>query len=75
MLDQFKDGKGKVVLHFAVARGDLDIIKHLIESLKLDSNVKDNEGNNPFFTAIEHGHLHLVQYFIDELKFSANATK
>ncbi len=75
MLDQFKEAKGKVALHFAVARGDLDVVKHMIENLKLDINVKDNEGNNSFFTAIEHGHLSIVQYFIEELNFSVNATK
>jgi len=75
MLDQFKEAKGKVALHFAVARGDVEIVKYMIETLKLDSNTKDNEGNNPFFTAIEHGHLALVKYFIEELNVSVNSTK
>jgi ankyrin repeat protein len=75
MLDQFKDGKSKVALHFAVARGDLDIVKYMIENLKLDILVKDSEGNNPFFTAVEHGHLDIVKYFIEESNFTANCTK
>lgn len=54
MLDQFKEGKGKVTIHFAVARGDIDIVKHLVDNLKLDLNIKDGDGNTPFFTAVEH---------------------
>lgn len=75
MLDQFKEAKGKVALHFAVARGDLEIVRYMIENLKLDTYVKDNQGNNPFFTAVEHGHLNIVEYFIEELNFNANDTK
>jgi len=44
-------------LHFAVARGDLSVVQHMIQGLNLDTLVKDKEGNNPFFTAVEHGHL------------------
>ena len=52
MLDSFKEAKSKVALHFAVARGDLEIVKYMVETLKLDTNIKDSEGNNPFFTAV-----------------------
>lgn len=53
----------------------MEIVRYMIEVLKLDTNVKDTEGNNPFFTALEHGHLNVVQYFIEERNFSPNSTK
>jgi hypothetical protein len=64
LLDQLKEAKGKVALHFAVARGNLDIVRHLIEAVGVDHSPKDKEGNSPFLTAVEHGHLELVRYFI-----------
>lgn len=72
LLDNIKEAKGKVPLHFAIARGNLDIIRHLIEVIGVNHSTKDKEGNSPFFTAIEHGHLDVVKYFIEELKYSAN---
>jgi hypothetical protein len=75
LLDTTKEAKGKVPLHFACARGNVDIIRHLIETVGLDHQVRDKEGNSPFFTAIEHGHLELVQYFVEECKSSPNETK
>jgi ankyrin repeat protein len=75
LLDTLKEAKGKVPLHFAVARGNLDIIRYLIETVGVDHSVKDKEGNSPFFTAIEHGHLEVARYFIEELHYSANESK
>lgn len=57
LLNQLKEAKGKVPLHFAVARGNLDIVKHLIEVLGVDHSPKDKDGNSPYLTAVEHGHL------------------
>jgi len=48
-----------------VASGRLDVLKYLIETVKLDYIAKDKEGNNSFFTAVEHGHLHIVKYFVE----------
>ena len=65
MLDNMKEAKGKSCLHYACARGDVSIVSYLIETMKLDSQIKDKEGNTPFFTAVEHGFLDLVKYFVE----------
>lgn len=75
LLDSTKEAKGKVPLHFACAKGNIDIVRHLIEVVGLDYKIRDKEGNTPFFTSIEHGHLPLVQYFIEEVKTSPNESK
>lgn len=64
LLDQLKEAKGKLPLHFAVARGNIDIVRHLVETVGVDHSPKDKEGNSPFLTAVEHGHIDLVRYFI-----------
>lgn len=52
LLNNLKEAKGKVALHFAAAKGNVEIVRHLIESLGLDHTIRDKEGNTPFFTAI-----------------------
>ena len=64
-----------MALHYACARGDVSIVSYLIETMKLDYQVKDKEGNTPFFTAVEHGFLDLVKYFVDEMKISPLSVK
>jgi ankyrin repeat protein len=75
LLDSLKEAKGKVPIHFAAARGDVEVVRYLIEGLGLDHRVKDKEGNSPFFTAIEHGNIDLVRYFVEEVKCSPNESK
>lgn len=75
LLDNTKEAKGKVPLHFACAKGNLDTVRHLVESIGLDYRIRDKEGNTPFFTSIEHGHLALVEYFVEEVKSSPNEAK
>lgn len=41
LLDHLKEAKGKVALHFAVARGDVEVVRHMIEVLKVDHSLKD----------------------------------
>lgn len=72
LLEGIKEAKGKVPLHYASARGNTEVVRHLVESVGLDLRVRDKEGNSPFFTAIEHGHLALVQYFVEEANCSCN---
>lgn len=75
LLNNLKEAKGKLPLHFAVARGNLEIVRHLIETVGVEHGTKDKDGNSPFLTAVEHGHLDLVRYFIEELNYSPNETK
>jgi ankyrin repeat protein len=47
-----KDKKGQTALHKAVIRGNLDVVKFLIQQAKADTSIKDNSGRTP---------LHLVR--------------
>lgn len=39
-----KDEKGRGALHFAAAKGKIEVCKYLLEGLKLDVDLKDVEG-------------------------------
>ncbi len=41
MLNHTVEGKGKAALHFACARGDLDIVRYLVEEYHPDIHLKD----------------------------------
>ncbi|KAI3938583.1 hypothetical protein MKW98_016088 [Papaver atlanticum] len=41
-----KDDNGIGVIHFAAVEGKLNVLKYLIEELKLDVNMKDPKGMN-----------------------------
>lgn len=75
LLNNLKEAKGKLPLHFAVARGNMEIVRYLIETVGVEHSAKDKEGNSPYLTAVEHGHLDLVRYFIEELNYSSNEVK
>lgn len=64
MLNSIKEAKGKLPIHYTVASGQLEVLKYLIETFKVDYEVKDKEGNSPFFTAIQHGHFAIVKFFV-----------
>lgn len=68
------EGKGKGALHFACARGDIDIVKLLVQEYKADIHLKDSEKHTPFLTAIQHRHLDIVRYFVEELGEPVNGT-
>lgn len=36
MLDSIKEAKGKLPIHYAVASGQIDVVKYLIETLKVE---------------------------------------
>ena len=52
LLDDLKEAKGKVVLHFACAFGEVELVRFMISTLNVEHKVKDKEGNSPFFTAV-----------------------
>lgn len=75
MLNSIKEAKGKLPIHYTVASGQLEVLKYLIETFKVDYEVKDKEGNSPFFTAIQHGHFAIVKFFVQELGMSPFCVK
>lgn len=73
MLNHTTEAKGKVALHFACARGDVEVVRYLIEEYNADIHLKDSEKNTPFLTAVQHNHLPLVQYFVETLAYPVDS--
>ena len=46
-----KNDNGRILLYFACAKGNIDVVKYLVTKYKCDSMYKDNNGGTP---------LHLV---------------
>lgn len=74
LLIECKEGKGKTVLHFAAARGDIDIFDYLL-SEGADLNALDDEKNTPFFIAIQHEKIKLIKHLIERLKVDPKAKR
>ncbi|KRX10942.1 Ankyrin repeat-containing domain [Pseudocohnilembus persalinus] len=74
ILNEIKEGMEKTVIHFAAARGDINVFELLINE-GADINIVDKEGNNAFFTAISHYHLELVKYLVEKMNQDVNQKK
>ncbi len=46
-----QDKKGKTILHYAAEYGYLEVVKYLIEKLKVDINIKDKQGESAIYSA------------------------
>ena len=66
LLNECREAKGKTVLHFAAARGDIDVFDYLL-SLGASLDSLDDEKNNAFFIAVQHQKLKLVKHLIEKL--------
>lgn len=53
-------------MHFAAARGDVEIFQDLVESYHPDLTRKDVENHTPFLTAVVHKNLDLVKYLVEK---------
>ncbi len=59
--------EGKTLIHAAVARGSLPILKaliHVMNDLKINFNKADSAGNTPLHDAVEKGSLPLVRELV-----------
>lgn len=58
------------VLHSACIGigASIDVVKYLIEDLKIDPNIKDYEYANPLHCAVTGGHLDIVAYLVEVCK-------
>jgi len=74
IFNTYKEGQGKTVFHFAASRGDIGILKYMIEH-GADLNCTDDSGNTPLFIAAQHGNLGVVRFFIEENKCDPKATR
>ncbi|KAI3868638.1 hypothetical protein MKX03_013148, partial [Papaver bracteatum] len=61
-----KDDNGIGVIHFAAVEGKLNVLKYLIEELKLDVNMKDLKGRSPLLHATVAGHMNVVEYLLGQ---------
>lgn len=61
-----KDQFGITVLHMACHRGNMDLVKYLIEEYGFDPNEKDNFGRNAVHYAVCSSKVNLIRYLRDE---------
>lgn len=52
--------------------GHLDIVKFLIEEIKVDPHEAAYEDKTPLLISAEKGHLEVVKYLIEEIKVDPN---
>ncbi|XP_026451618.1 serine/threonine-protein phosphatase 6 regulatory ankyrin repeat subunit C-like [Papaver somniferum] len=69
ILGNIRNEDGRRALHIAAAGGRLDVLKYLIEDMKLNIDVQDNSGETPMCCAAIEGRLSTVAYL---LKMGAN---
>jgi ankyrin repeat protein len=64
---------GVTALHFAALRGNMDIVRHLIESkIQTDIDVRDERGQTPFAYAFKENRWHTVMPFLKGLGADIN---
>ncbi|XP_026431166.1 serine/threonine-protein phosphatase 6 regulatory ankyrin repeat subunit B-like [Papaver somniferum] len=64
ILGNTKDGNGRRAIHHAASGGKLDVLKYLIEEIKLDVDVKDGRGETPLSWAAIEGCVAAVEYLL-----------
>jgi len=58
---------GRTPLHYACERGDIDVVRVLLESSEhVNPSCKDEADNTPLHLAASHGSLNVVKYLIEE---------
>ncbi|KAF5740477.1 Ankyrin repeat-containing protein putative isoform 1 [Tripterygium wilfordii] len=59
----YRDKQGSTILHAAAARGQVEVVKHLIESFDM-INSTDNQGNTALHIAAYRGQLKVVEALV-----------
>ena len=59
---------GDTPLHDASQSGHLEIVKYIVEEVKVNPEVMDNYGETPLDDASWGGHLEIVKYLVEEVK-------
>lgn len=57
-----KDSMGNLVLHYAAAAGNLELVQWLITEIGMEASEKDEEGRTALHYAAWNGHLNVVQW-------------
>ena len=66
-----KDSLGQTPLHYAAARGNLNVVMHLYTKQRQEApghNLIDYDGSLPLHLACSHGHLSVAEYLITKQK-------
>ncbi|MCL7035158.1 hypothetical protein MKW94_008251, partial [Papaver nudicaule] len=63
-LENVKDCGGYRALHYAAIGGSMNVLKYLLEEMKVDIDVKDGSGQTPLSCAAREGRLAAVEYLI-----------
>ncbi|KAH0793308.1 ankyrin repeat protein [Histomonas meleagridis] len=61
------------LLHMTAKEGDLQIMKYLIEELKINKEAKDVEDWTTLHIACHYGNLQVIKYLVEEQKVNINA--
>ncbi|CAN6329738.1 unnamed protein product [Urochloa humidicola] len=64
-LREAKDDRGRNALHFAAAKGHLEVCRFLVEELGLDVTSTDAEGGMPVHFAAAGGNERVLRYLLD----------
>ncbi|CAN6338844.1 unnamed protein product [Urochloa humidicola] len=64
-LREAKDDRGRNALHFAAAKGHIDVCRFLVEELGLDVNSTDAEGGMPVHFAAAGGDVRVLAFLLD----------
>ncbi|KAI3894355.1 hypothetical protein MKX03_001746, partial [Papaver bracteatum] len=65
IVENTKNEDGRRVIHFAATGGKINILKYLIEDMRLDVDVKDGRGETPLSRAAIEGRLAAVEYLLE----------
>ncbi|KAI3670110.1 hypothetical protein L6452_41752 [Arctium lappa] len=68
----YRDIQSSTILHTAAARGQVEVVKHLISSFEI-INSMDKQGNTPLHTAAYRGQLSTVEVLIQASPSSINS--
>lgn len=74
LINDFKDGNGRNILHFASSRGEIPIFDYIL-SKGGNLSIQDSEGNTPLFIATQHHNNELVKHIIEKLDYGVKKTR
>ncbi|MCL7027856.1 hypothetical protein MKW94_020669, partial [Papaver nudicaule] len=64
VIENTKDDHGRGAIHYAATGGSVNVLKYLIQEIKIDVNLRDGDGATPLFRATIRGHLAAVEYLL-----------